>query len=334
MPLPKEEIEGVKVIYDHVVTEHGYRVRTITTRPESETGRLPAVLLIPWLSCDSVESPLTLTHGWTRTLRFLAEKSGFVLMRVERPGLGDSEGPDCAENDLLTDVAAYRAALRALKKYDFVDSNNVFLLGASLGGALAPILAQGENIRGLIVSGGFTKTWYEHMLEHERTRLELTGRTPAEINEAMREYSEFYSMYLNQKLTPAEVIRRRPQYAKLWNDEPDGQYGRPATFYHQVQGLNVEGAWEKILVPVLVVYGEYDWIMSREDHELIADIVNKRRPGNARLVVVPKMNHVLDTYESMQKAFNWEGGKYDEGVAVLMTDWLKDNVTASRRAVK
>lgn len=330
LPLPKEEIKGVTVIYDYVVTEHGHRARTIITKPENGAKHMPAVLLIPWLSCDSIESPLALTHGWTRTLRMLAEKSGLILMRVERPGLGDSEGPDCSQNDLSIDLASYRAALQALKKYDFVDSDNVFLLGASLGGALAPILAQGENIRGLIVSGGFTKTWYEHMLEHERTRLELSGRTPAEINEAMRGYSEFYSMYLNQKLTPAEVIRRRPQYAKLWNDEPEGQYGRPASFFHQVQELNVERAWEKISVPVLVIYGEYDWIMSRADHELVANIINKRHLGNAQLVIVPKMNHVLDTYESMQKAFKWEGGKFDDSVATLIIDWLRDKVSINR----
>jgi pimeloyl-ACP methyl ester carboxylesterase len=244
---------------------------------------------------------------------------------VERPGVGDSEGPPCADNDLRTDMATYRAALRALKKYDFVDADNVFLFGSSLGGALAPIIAHDEPVRGLIVSGAFTKTWYEHMLEIERTRLALLGRTPSEINEAMRGYSEFYSLYLNQKLTPAEVIRQRPQLAKLWDDEPERQYGRPAAFYHQVQELNVEAAWAQISVPALIIYGEYDWIMSRADHELAAHIVNRRRPGSARLVIAPKTSHSLDVYESMEKAFKEEGGKFDDSMITLIIDWLKDH---------
>jgi len=282
------------------------------------------MLLVPWLSCNSVEWPLGPSFGVAKVLHGLAEKSGFVLMRVERPGVGDSEGPPCADNDLRTDVAAYRAALQALKKSDFVDADNIFLFGSSLGGALAPIIARDEPVRGLIVSGGFTKTWYEHMLEIERTRLALLGRTPAEINEAMRGYSEFYSMYLNWKLTPAEVIRQRPHLGKLWDDEPERQYGRPAAFYHQVQELNVEAAWEQISAPVLVIYGEYDWIMSRDDHELVVQIVNQRHPATARVVIAPKTSHSLDVYESMEKAFKEEGSKFDDGLVTLMIDWLKE----------
>ena len=324
VPLPKEVFKNVEVIHDSVVTEHGHRVRTIMTRPANAQGRLPAMLLVPWLSCNSVEWPLGPSFGVAKVLHGLAEKSGFVLMRVERPGVGDSEGPPCADNDLRTDVAAYRAALQALKKSDFVDADNIFLFGSSLGGALAPIIARDEPVRGLIVSGGFTKTWYEHMLEIERTRLALLGRTPAEINEAMRGYSEFYSMYLNWKLTPAEVIRQRPHLGKLWDDEPERQYGRPAAFNHQVQELNVEAAWEQISAPVLVIYGEYDWIMSRDDHELVVQIVNQRHPATARLVIAPKTSHSLDVYESMEKAFKEEGSKFDDGLVTLMIDWLKE----------
>ncbi|HKY05547.1 MAG TPA: alpha/beta fold hydrolase [Blastocatellia bacterium] len=321
--MPKEVIKGVEVIHDSVVTEPGHRVRTIVTRPENRQGRLPAILLIPWLSCDSVEWPLGAPFGLAKFLQGLAEKSGYVLMRVDKPGIGDSEGPDCSKNDLHTDMAAFRAALQALKKYDFVDTNNIYLLGASLGGALAPVIAQGENIRGIIITGGFAKTWHEHMIDHERTRLELTGMPAGEINTAMRGYIEFYSAYLNQKLMPGEVIRQRPHLAKLWYDEPWGQYGRPAAFYHQVQELNVEGAWQKVSAPVLIVYGEYDWIMSRADHELVARIVNKQRPGSARLVILPKTNHSLDVYESMEKTFKGEGAQFDAGVTSMVIDWLK-----------
>lgn len=328
-PLLMETIKGVEVRYESVVTDKGHRLRTIITKPVNQAGRLPTLLFVQWLSCDSIESPLGPNDGWSKTLHALAAKSGFVLVRVERPGLGDSLGPACAQSDLLTDMAGYRAALRALKKYDFVDSNNLFLLGGSLGGALAPVIAQGENVRGLIVSGGFTKTWYEHMLEIERRRLELVGRTPAEINESMRGYSEFYSMYLNQKLTPAEVIRQRPRLAALWDDQPEHQYGRPAAFFHQVQELNIEAAWAQTEVPVLIIYGEYDWIMSRQDQELAAGIINRQHPGRAKLVIIPRMDHNLDIYESMQKAFAGEGASFDEGVPDMMIQWLKSNLVKS-----
>lgn len=328
-PLPLEAVEGVEVTYGSVMTEGGHRLRTIITKPSGETRRLPAILFVQWLSCDSVEVLNNPTDGVEKTLRALASRSGFVLMRVERPGLGDSEGPDCSQSDLQTDLAGFRAALRALKTHDFVDINNLFIYGASIGGGLAPLVAQGENLRGLIITGAVAKTWYEHMIELERRRLGLAGRTAAEINDAMRGYTEFYSMYLNQKLTPAEVIRQRPHLGALWYDQPGHQYQRPATYFHQVQNLNIEAAWERISAPVLILYGEYDWIMSRADHELIAEIVNRRHPGNARLVVVPKAGHSLDTFESQQAAFNGEGGRFDESVASQMIEWLRSNVRSN-----
>lgn len=325
-PLPRETLQGVEVTYGAVTTERGHRLRTIITKPNGATGRLPAILFVQWLSCDSVEVLNNPSDGVEKTVRALASKSGFVLMRVERQGLGDSEGPDCSQSDLQADLAGFRAALVALKRYDFVDADNLFIYGASIGGALAPIVAQDENVRGLVVTGAFAKTWYEHMLELERRRLELAGRTPAEINDQMRGFSEFYSMYLNQKLTPAEIIRQRPRLAALWYDQSAHQYGRPAAYFQQVQDLNVEAAWDKIAAPVFVIYGEYDWIMSRADHDLIVQIVNRKKPGNARLLIVPKAGHGLDAFENQQAAFRGDGGKFDESVADQMIEWLRSKV--------
>lgn len=325
-PLVRESISGIDTTYGFVTTEAGYKLRTIITKPSGVKGRLPAVLFIQWLSCDSIEIMNAPSDGVEKILSLMATKSGFILMRVERPGLGDSEGPDCSANDLKTDLAGFRAALAALKSNDFVDTNNLFIFGASIGGGLTPIIAQGENIRGLIITGGFSKTWFEHMIEHERRRLELSGHSQAEINDAMRGYSEFYSMYLNQKQTPAQVIQQKPNLAVLWSGQPAHQYGRPASYFQQVNDLNVEGAWEKISSPLLVVYGEYDWVMSRSDHESITEIVNKKHPGNARLVVIPKASHSLDVFENQNMAFKGEGAKFDESIADLMINWLKNNV--------
>src|SRR5688500_8138792 len=203
-------------------------------------------------------------------LHHLITRSGYAMMRVEKPGLGDSEGPDCSEADYESELAAYRAAFKALKKIDFVDTNSIYVLGISIGGASAPLVFQDENIKGFIVTGGFYKTWYEHMLEIERRRLELTGNSPGEITDMMRKYIDFYNDYLHYKMTPKEIIEQKPYLKGTWYDGDAHQYGRPAVYYQQVQEKNVAAAWEKIKSPTLVIYGEYDWIMSIEDHELMA----------------------------------------------------------------
>ena len=321
-PLAEEKIPGTEVRYGHVTTAAGVRVRTIVTRPLRRSGRLPALVLVPWLSCDPVESPHGPEDGWSHLLAGLAERSGWVTVRVEKPGVGDSEGEDCSRNDLEADLSAYRAALAALPTLDFVDTSRVVLLGASLGGALAPLLAETHPVAGLVVSGGFTKTWYEHMLEFERARMLWNGKPAAEVNDALRGYAEFYAMMLGERRTPAQVLERRPDLAALWTEGPDGQYGRPAAFFHQVAALNVERAWSRVDAPVLILYGEYDWIMSRDDHERAAAIVNARHPGRAELEVLPRTSHNLDTYASLEDARADRNGRFDEAVLRRILAWL------------
>lgn len=322
-PMPLERIPGADVLYDAVTSPLGYRIRIIATRPAGVAGRLPTIVFIPWLSCDSAESPLGAGDGWSHLLHGLAQRSGFALVRIEKPGVGDSEGPPCSENDLRADLSAYRAALAALDRIDFVDTSRVILFGGSIGGSLAPILAAERHVRGVIVSGGFTGTWYEHMLEIERTRRELAGVPPGEINAAMRGVAELYLDYLYGGRTPGEVVRDKPRLAPLWDDEPDGQYGRPAAFFQQVAALNVEEAWEKVDAPVLILYGEYDWIMSRSDQERILEIVNARRPDRARLALLPRTDHNLDVYASRLDAFHGRGGRFDDALVGRVIEWLR-----------
>jgi hypothetical protein len=323
--LPFEQHAGIEVRNEAVRTAAGFDVQMVVTRPEG-SGKRPAVIFIPWLSCDPVEFPAGPQDGWSRMLFDLVRDSGWVVVRVEKAGLGDSTGPACVDADLDADLAGFRAALRAAAQLPGIDHERMFLFGGSIGASLAPLLAHETKLRGIVVSGGFYKTWLEHMLEFERNRLAFLGRTPGEINDTLRGYAEFQALYLNGRATPGEVIARRPEFTGLWSDSPTHQYGRPARYFHQLQSLNVAAAWDAVQVPVLVVYGEYDWIMSLDDQKRLVDAINRRRPGNARLVVVPQMNHHFEVFASPAAAFAEEGGRYTPSPVQEAMRWMQELV--------
>jgi pimeloyl-ACP methyl ester carboxylesterase len=326
--VPHERIPGATVSYDAVRSSRGYLVRTVVTRPaDGGTARLPGILFVPWLSCDAVEKPDPGSDGFAHMMRDVAARSGMVFMRVEKPGLGDSQGPDCRFAGLDDELAAYRAAVGALRARPDVDRSRIFLLGGSIGGALAPILAaeSPDGIAGVIAVGGFTRTWYEHMLDIERRRLTLAGGPPAEVNAAMRGLARLYTDYLLERRTPGDVIAANPELRALWDDEPRHQYGRPAAYFQDVQRLDVEGAWAALAgrgVPVLVVWGEYDWIMGRPEAERAVEIVNAIRPGTATLSILPRTSHGLMTFASLAATFAGQSPRYDGRPGRVVVDWL------------
>src|SRR5580765_66393 len=196
---PRESYPNADVIYDSVTLPDGKRLRTIITKPRNAKGKLPVIFVASWLSCDSVEAPAGTKDASGLVFQGLARLPQFSLFRVDKQGVGDSEGV-CAETDFESELGGYRAAFRALKNYDFIDSNSVFILGISNGGGFAPLVpesqAEQHHVRGYISVGGWAKTWFEHMLEIERRRFTLMGKMPAEVTEMMKRATTLYYEWL------------------------------------------------------------------------------------------------------------------------------------------
>jgi dienelactone hydrolase len=93
--------------------------------------------------------PDVAANGVLRTLAGL----GYVTLRVDKSGVGDSRGPACEEIGYAQELNGYRAALATLKQHPSVDRARVVLLGISLGGFFAPILARESPVAGIVAWG-------------------------------------------------------------------------------------------------------------------------------------------------------------------------------------
>ena len=329
---PRESYPNVDVIYDSVTAPDGKRLRTIITKPRNAKGKLPVIFVAGWLSCDSIEAPAGTKDASGLVFQSLARLPQFSLFRVDKQGVGDSEGV-CGENDFESELGGYRAAFRALKNYEFIDSNRVFILGISNGGGFAPLVpeldAEQAQVRGYISVGGWAKTWFEHMLEIERRRFALMGKMPAEVTEMMKRAATLYYEWLIKGRPVGDILKEQPQLADLWPERKDRAhlYGRPLAFYQQLQKLNLAAAWSRVTAPTYALRGEFDWIMSREDHQLIAAYASANG-GDAYAYEVPKMGHTFQHYLNLADAFKGKEAPFDPKVIGLLTDWLmKEGVT-------
>jgi pimeloyl-ACP methyl ester carboxylesterase len=325
---PRESYPNVDVIYDSVTTPDGKRLRTIITKPHDSMGKLPVIFVAGWLSCDSVEAPAGTKDESGLVFRGLAQLPEFALFRMDKQGVGDSEGI-CGETDFDSELAGYRAAFRALKNYDFIDTKKIYILGMSNGGGFAPLIPESDaeqaQVRGYISVGGWVKTWFEHMLEIERRRFGLMGKSPGEVNGRMKGAATLYYEWLIKGRSVGEVFNEQSQLADLWPEGKDHAhlYGRPPAFYQQLQKLNLADTWSRVKVPTYVLRGAFDWIMSREDSELISAYVNKN--GDlASFYEIPGTGHTFQHYLSLADAFAGKSAPFDPKVIGLLADWLRN----------
>jgi pimeloyl-ACP methyl ester carboxylesterase len=247
---------------------------------------------------------------------------------MDKQGVGDSEGV-CAETDFESELAGYRAVFRALKNFDFIDTKRIYMLGISNGGGFAPLIPESASeqaqIRGYILVGGWVKTWFEHMLEIERRRFALSGKSPGQVNDRMKDAAMLYDEWLIKGRSIEDILKERPQLADVWPEGKDRAhlYGRPLRFYQQLQQLNLAAAWSRVKVPTYVLRGAFDWIMSREDSELIASYVNSN--GDlATFYEIPQTGHTFQHYLSLADAFKGKSAPFDPKIIGLLGDWLRN----------
>ena len=324
---PLEEIAGIDSLYGVLRATDGVRLRTILTRPPGTSGRLPAILFVQWLSCDSIELPAKQQDGWSRMLRRLAQDSGMVMMRTEKAGVGDSEGGTCAALDYATELAHHRAALAALRRSSHVDPERIVVFGASMGGNYAPLVAAGEKLAGVMIWGGGAKSWFERTLGFERRAKEFGAIPAAGLDGYMRSLSRFLVAYLLDRKDPATIGREQPALAGVWatiTGTGEGtQYGRPLAFHQQAAAQDWAAAWERVDAPVLALYGEYDWFEDAAAHRLVADIANRRGAGLGEYVQIAATDHHFERFKDAAAAFRGEGGVVNSDVAVdAMLRWL------------
>jgi len=319
-PRPLESTSDVETEYRAVAVDGSVR-RTIVTRPKS-TGRHPAVLYMTGIGCASQESfgvqttEAKLLYGLTR--------AGLVTMRVEKSGVGDSQGAACdsEQADLRSEVRAYTAGLRALRAYDFVDRGNIFLLGLSIGGVEAPLVAQEESVKGIIVINTVARSFLDYLEDIRRTQGTLRS-TPYDVLESRLRLNSSCNYRLFVEHEPREsLIEKSPECRDFI------EYPAPYAFMQQWADLNPAAEWKKVTAPALILHGEFDFIASPVDARYLRDMVNSFHPGLATFSSVPRMDHYLGHVGSWADSLaktSGTSGEIEPEVIATVTDWIKSH---------
>ncbi|MEM6782185.1 MAG: alpha/beta fold hydrolase [Bacteroidota bacterium] len=341
VPRPFETDDDAEVVYDAVPFRDG-ALRAIVKKPigsegEPEKGPLPTVYFIQGYPCSSIDvggSP----HPYAQLIDGLVDR-GYAVFRVEKPGVGDSAGTSaCAEIGYDEELAAFAAAYDHLLAYEWVDPDNVFLLGHSMGGLQAPMLAAMDRFspKGVAVYGTGMRPWRDYLLDLTRTQGLLQGQgDPVEAAANVRAWRPTITAFFDDQTPPADLATSETARAALteglgWNGDRD-MIGRDYTFWQELAQHDATVAWANTDAYVLSLYGEVDIAaLHDEDQRTLVRIVNHYRPDTAVFQVVPETNHpmlkvgTMETYTAMLKRGEnpYQVAAFNPEVTAAFADWL------------
>jgi hypothetical protein len=211
---PREQPGDIQVIYDTVNAQKA-TLRSLVTIPIGNTRKLPAILFVQGFDGSSIEWPLA-QPNLNRELVYRLTRAGFVVMRSEKSGVGDSTGTPCRDVGFRDEVSLFTSALRKLKSYDFVDNKNVFLIGHSAGGWVAPLVAAAEPVKGIVVYGTVVRPFAEYLVENSRRSWWLrTQPDLAQLEDEERQLAQLLHYLLVEKISVPEATAKHPELTAL-----------------------------------------------------------------------------------------------------------------------
>lgn len=330
--LPHETHANARVTYGTARSPGGTRLRTILVAPTQR--RAAVILYVQGIGCGTLDRPLAPESDPEMRLMRDLLGVGYATLRVDRTGTGDSEGIPCSEAGFDAELDAARAALAWVRQRPDVDPSRIILLGFSMGGVVAPLLAGEQGVTDVVVWGTLSRNFLEYQIRNIRRQLPREGLRTEDAESTMVARIEALSRLMFLRETPAQV-RSQPGLADaLPVSDSTHMFGRHARYFQQLQRIDSPGSWARVRQRTLALHGEYDWVSDPEDHQLIAEIVN-RNGGTAEYHEVPGLDHAMTLHPSLEASQqNYLQGAPSTAAVDRIAAWLgrQDHSTAGNGA--
>jgi pimeloyl-ACP methyl ester carboxylesterase len=323
---PTEKTDSYEVLY-HSVATNGKRARIMVSRPLKASGKRPVIMLIQGLGPATVEQPLSSPGAYSQILKSFADE-GWVTLRADKPGMGDSEGGPYENNDFETELDVYRQAVKKVKTYDFVDPDRIFIFGHSMGGAFGPIVAVEENLRGLAVYGTTGRTWDEYFLDNTRRQNKLAGMDDEANEENVRQLNRMTQGLFHQGKSYEQLAEEQPDLVPILNDymgDKKNIFTNTPRFWAQLVSKNFAHYWRAYQGNTLALWAQNDFLCGRNDNEIIKEIVDAVHPGKAEFMALPGIDHAFKKTTSQKDSFDrWtQGGDFNPEIIETLHTWTK-----------
>lgn len=292
---------------------HGqWQLPGILTLPKNGKEPWPAVVLVHGSGPEDRDE----TIGGNKPFRDLAwglASKGIAVLRYEKrtrqhpitnfwdEGLGQFTVRDETMDDAVSAVAELRAR-------DDIEAKRIFVLGHSLGGMVAPRIAQDDpQIAGLVILAAPARPFADVITEQTRYLISLNGK-PSTGEEAYLAQVEAQANQLRQ-LTAADASSKTILF------------GAPVAYWLDMRGHDPLAAAKEISQPMLFLQGGRDYQVTTNDFELWKTALANHPHLTFKLY--PQLNHlfVAGTGKSVPSEYE-QPGHVDEQVVNDVARWI------------
>jgi len=283
LPYPKEEKAGILLKYNFFIYR-GAKIRTIVSVNKSKKNTEESkniLLFVQGIECDSVDMPLQ-SHPYKKILYSLT-KNDLMTARIDLYGNGDSEGAPCYTYDFYDILNLYKSAV-----YYFINEGlNVYILGYSIGGFIAPMIAEAiPEIKGIAVFDTIVTSLYSYLIKNRMRQKLLQGYKKKEILLQSVEYTEFLNELLVEQHIPADIVKLNNEFKKYF-DKGDIFLGHNYTYAQQIAKIDIQKFWKSLDIPILIIVGELDYMIDYDEHISLYNVLSYNENGIVHLLSSP-----------------------------------------------
>ncbi|MGH9810826.1 MAG: alpha/beta hydrolase family protein, partial [Terriglobia bacterium] len=210
------------------------------------------------------------------------------------------------KEEVIDDALAAVALLRTRKE---IDAKQIYVLGHSLGGYLAPRIAEGDNkLAGLILLAGNSRPLTDLIVEQADYLMALPDTTNA------------HKAYLEDLKKQVERIKDPKLGEGMLKSERI--LDAPVAYWLSLRAYDAPATAAKLKVPMLVLQGERDYQVSMKDFEGWKKALKGR--DNVRFKSYPKLNHLFVEGEGKSQPREYgEPGHISGAVLDDIVAWIK-----------
>ncbi|HBS48416.1 TPA: alpha/beta hydrolase [Candidatus Dependentiae bacterium] len=309
----------------------------------NQTGHFPAVILVAGLGPHDRDNNM-MGHKRFLVLADYLTRNGIAVLRFDKRGVGKSTGDYAVatSRDFADDVIA---GIKYLKTRKEIDPNKIGLIGHSEGGMIACMLAaESKDVAFLVSMAGVVQTDVDDLVMQTAKQLKADGASEellAQDHKLRMQILTIVKQELNIEVAKVKLQKlmndycaQLPENLKKESDNIPFAITKSkidsmveafnSSWYRYFLNCNTAEMLKKIVVPVLALNGDRDWIVSSNPSlEITSDSLKAAGNLDYKTVELHNLNHTFQTCKTGSLA---EYGTIEETIAPealkIILDWI------------